>query len=120
MAARKLHRGKDPLHDQACFFFQQCAEKYLKGLIEEAGLSVPYTHLLKDLLTLLRPHHPSLGLLRRGLVFLTRFAVGTRYPGDNASRRQARAAARWAEQVRAAARVLLGLPVAPARRKKSP
>src|SRR5262245_44275016 len=99
-AAQKLECGSDPLHDQSCFFCQQCAEKYLKALLEELGLTIPYTHVLKNLLALLRPHHPSLGPLRRGLTFLTRFAVGTCYPGENASKRQAEAALRWAERVR--------------------
>jgi HEPN domain-containing protein len=85
-------------------------------LLEELGLAVPHTHTLQDVLTLLRPHHPSLASLRRGLVFLTRFAVGTRYPGDNASKRQATAALRWARRVRDACRSLLG--VKPPRRRK--
>jgi hypothetical protein len=66
----------------------------------------------------LRPHHPSLGSLRRGLVFLTRFAVDARYPGFRAKRRQAEAALRWAERVRAAARTILKLPPRRPRRKK--
>ena len=88
-AAQKLERGNDPLHDQSCFFFQQAAEKFLKALLEELGLSIPRIHRLQDLLPLLLPHHSSLRGLRRGLVFLTRFAVGTRYPGDNATKRDA-------------------------------
>jgi HEPN domain-containing protein len=77
--------------------------------MEETGLTVPRTHVLKDLLTLLRPFNPSLGPLRRGLTFLTRFAVETRYPGDSATKRQATAALRWAYKVRTAARSLLGI-----------
>ena len=33
-----------PLHDGVCFHCQQCAEKYLKGLLEEVSVSVPKTH----------------------------------------------------------------------------
>jgi hypothetical protein len=44
--------------------------------------------------------------LRRGVDFLTRFAVHTRYPGDKASKRQAAAALR----ARDACRAILGLP----------
>jgi HEPN domain-containing protein len=88
-------------------------------LLNELGLTVPRTHVLKDLLALLRPHHPSLSPFRRGLTFLTRFAVDTRYPGDNATKRQAAAALRWAERVRAACRALLGVPQARPRRRKS-
>jgi hypothetical protein len=64
------------------------------------------------------PHYPSLGALSRGLDFLTQFAVATRYPDDNATKRQATAALRWADQVRTAARALLNIGP-PRRRKKS-
>jgi HEPN domain-containing protein len=101
--------GTEPFHNEQCFHCQQSAEKYLKALLEEGGLAVPRTHLLKDVLALLLPHHPSLAGLRRGLTFLTRFAVETRYPGDNASKRQAASALRWAGKVRHACRNLLRL-----------
>ena len=107
VVARRSSRGKTPLHDILCFHCQQCAEKYLKALLEELGISVPKTHDLDDLLTILRPHHPTLSSVRRGLGFLTQFAVDTRYPGRNASKRQAEAALRWKERVRRAARALL-------------
>jgi HEPN domain-containing protein len=105
------------MHDQSCFFCQQSAEKYLKALMEEQGLTIPRTHLLKSLLVLLQSLYPSLTGLRRGLVFLTRFAVGTRYPGGRASKREAEAATRWATKVRFEARTLLGLPVRPRKGK---
>jgi HEPN domain-containing protein len=120
LAARQLARASRRFHDQTCFLFQQSAEKYLKALLEELGLAIPHTHVLKDLLALLRLHHPMLSPFRRGLTFLTRFAVGTRYPGDNATKRQARAAQRWARKIREKARVLLGLPVHPKRQRKKP
>jgi HEPN domain-containing protein len=118
VVARRSSRGKTPLHDLVCFHCQQCAEKYLKVLLEELAISVPKTHDLDDLLTVLCPHHPTLRSVRRGLGFLTQFAVNIRYPGRNASRRQARAALRWEERVRTAARSLLGIrPPRPRRRK---
>jgi HEPN domain-containing protein len=107
--ASVIARGTEPFPNQQCFHCQQSAEKYLKALLEEVGLAAPRTHLLKDVLALLLPHHPSLASLRRGLTFLTRFAVETRYPGDNASKRQAASALRWAGKVRQACRNLLRL-----------
>jgi HEPN domain-containing protein len=76
---------------------------------EELGIAIPRTHVLKDLLALLLRHYPTLASLRRGLTFLTRFAVETRYPGAKATRRDTQAAFRWAGQVRDACRSLLGL-----------
>ena len=93
-AAVKLRDGAEALHDAVCFHCQQAAEKYLKGLLEELGLSVPKTHDLEDLLTLLLPYHASLRPLRRGLEFLTQFSVDIRYPGKRASKREAEAAVR--------------------------
>ncbi len=119
--ARTIHRHDKRLHDGVCFHCQQSAEKYLKGLMEEAGMPVPKTHDLAKLLTALLPKHPSLRPLRPGLHFLSDFAVDTRYPGNNTTKRQALSALRWADRVRAAARALLGLPLRRARRrKKSP
>jgi HEPN domain-containing protein len=80
----------------------------------EAGWAIPKTHDLGLLLNVVLPHHPALRSLRRGLIFLTGFAVDTRYPGKNASKRQAEAALRWATRVRTAVRGLLGI----ARRRK--
>jgi hypothetical protein len=84
--------------------------------LEELGLLIPYTHILRDLLALLLSHHPSLRSFQRGLKFLTRFAVGTRYPGQNATKRQAQAALRWSERVRMECRTLIH--IKPRRRKK--
>ncbi len=107
--ARQAGRSKVPLHDGVCFHCQQCAEKYLKGLMEELGLAVSKTHDLDALLTALRSNYPTLRSLRRGLVFLSDFAVDVRYPGKRASRRQAVAALRWAGRLRTTARALLGI-----------
>jgi HEPN domain-containing protein len=108
--ASQLARSRPPVHDLICFCSQQCAEKYLKALVEEQGLAVPRTHDLEDLLELLLPLHPELATLRRGAKFLIQFAVDARYPGFQASQRQGQAAQRWATRVRMAVRAVLGLP----------
>jgi hypothetical protein len=57
---------------------------------------VPKTHDLELLLNSLVPHYYStLRPLRRGLLFLSDFAVDPRYPGKNANKRQAVAAICW-------------------------
>jgi HEPN domain-containing protein len=105
--------GDAAFHDQRCFNCQQAAEKYRKALLEELGQPIPRTHILRDLL----PYHPSLRSLSRGLRFLTRFAVATRYPGANATKRQTDAAMRWASRVRQACRSLLGIKPTNGRKK---
>jgi HEPN domain-containing protein len=107
--ATQSSRSKVPLHDGVCFHCQQCAEKYFKGLMEELGLSVPKIHDLEQLLDRLVTNYPTLRALRRGVIFLTGFAVEIRYPGANATKRQAIAALRWAGRIRAGGRTLLGL-----------
>jgi hypothetical protein len=49
----------------------------LKALLEELGIDMEKTHELKSLQTPLLPHHPSLRALRRGMDFLTNFAVNS-------------------------------------------
>ncbi len=105
------------MHDLVCFCCQQLTEKYLKAVLNEVGVTAPRTHDLEDVLSLLRPSHPQLGALRRGLKFLIQFAVDPRYPGFHATKRQAASALRWAGKVRHACRNLLGLRPPPRRRK---
>jgi HEPN domain-containing protein len=108
-AAVQLAHASTPFHDHVSFLSQQSGEKYLKALLEELTIAVAKTHELDRLLDELRPHHPSLRSLRRGLLFLTNFAVEPRYPGENTTGRQAGSALRWAGKVRGACRALLGL-----------
>jgi HEPN domain-containing protein len=72
-------------------------------------MTVPKIHNLVKLLGHLRNNHPSLLPLKRGLSILTPFAIATRYPGEDATRRQAEAALRWMERIRKESRGLLGI-----------
>ena len=111
LAAQALsRRRKKPLHNSVCFHCQQCAEKYLKARIEEAGLRIPRTHDLEALLNALLPIEPLWASLRRALQNLTDFAVDFRYPGMTATKQDARTAFRDCKVVRAEARLALGLP----------
>jgi HEPN domain-containing protein len=93
LAATALAKESLPLHEAVCFHCQQSAEKNLKALLQEAGVPVPRTHNLVALLRLVLQHYRLRGL-RRGLDFLTRFAIETRYPGKSVNKRQAAAALR--------------------------
>jgi HEPN domain-containing protein len=108
-AAETLSAEQRPFHDQVCFHCQQSAEKYLKALLEELSIAISKTHDLEDLLDLLVPRYAMLGRCRRGLRFLTGFAVDPRYPLLRTTKRQATSALRRAAEVRHACRNLLGL-----------
>jgi HEPN domain-containing protein len=84
--------------------------------LAELAQPVPRTHDLEDLLGLLLASYSQLAPLRRGLKFLIQFAVEARYPGFQASKKQAMAALRWAGRVRDACRRILG--IRPPRRRK--
>src|SRR5437868_4368992 len=102
-------RQKAPLHNIVCFHCQQCAEKYLKARMEEAGLSIPKTHDLEVLLNTVLAVEPSWASLRPAVQALTDFAVDFRYPGTQATKRDAQTAVRDCKAVRKAARIALGL-----------
>jgi HEPN domain-containing protein len=110
--AVQTHHGRKPFHNTVCFHCQQACEKYLKGLLEENGLNVPKIHDLDELCKSLLPSFQSLRSVRRGLVFMKRFAVEVRYVSENASKREAVAALHWTGKVRKEPRSLLGLPPA--------
>jgi HEPN domain-containing protein len=44
LAVSLMRRRKPPVRDQACFLFQQSAEKYVKARMEEAGIRIPRIH----------------------------------------------------------------------------
>jgi len=52
--ARSLARQTPSLHDLVCFHSQQCAEKYLKALLEELGIAIAKSYDLEKLLAVLQ------------------------------------------------------------------
>jgi len=99
-----------PNTDITCFIAQQCAEKYLKALLQERGTPPPRTHRLGYLLRLVRPPEAALEALSGELDKLARFAVAPRYVGMATTTQQATWAIDLAERVRAIVRQALGLP----------
>lgn len=108
-AAALARRRKKPLHDQVCFHCQQCAEKYLKARLEEAGIHHPKTHDLDKLLTLVLPVEPLWSALRNAFKSLSDFAVEFRYPGSAALAADAKQALQDTKTIRREARAALGL-----------
>lgn len=106
MRARKKHN-----YDGACFHAQQCAEKYMKALLQESGRPFPKSPDLDDLMKLLLPIDAAWALLQSDLQKLTLYAVRIRYPGDQADKPTAKAALQMCRAVRDRARLHLGLPI---------
>jgi HEPN domain-containing protein len=110
LSAQREYRARNrPNFDAACFFAQQCIEKYLKGRIADAGLLIPKTHDLPVLLDAVLPMEPLWESARPRLESLTSYAVVFRYPGDSATRGLAKAAIADARWVRSMIRLTLRL-----------
>jgi HEPN domain-containing protein len=105
---RELLVRKSPNYDAACFHAQQTAEKYLKAYLQEHAKSIPYTHVLADLLSLCTMIDPYLKSLKPDLDVLEGYAVQFRYPGHTADRQEALDAIKAARKVRLILRALLG------------
>lgn len=109
-AGREYRARKHPNYDAACFFAQQCVEKYLKARLVEAQITFPRTHDLEALLDLVLPVQPLWGAFRPLFADLTAFAVAFRYPGESATRQMAGTGVQNAKRVRAQMRRDMGLP----------
>jgi len=91
-AAKRLIRGRKPLYNLVCFHAQQSAEKYLKAFLEEKGFSIPRTHDLVALINIAQPELNFLLLQKDDLERITGYAVAFRYPGESATRKEAKQA----------------------------
>jgi HEPN domain len=92
-AAGILFRSrKHPNYDGACFHTQQCAEKYLKARLEEAGITFGKTHDLERLLSLALAVEPRWNSTHQDMIFLTDFADEFGFPGSSGTKAQAKEA----------------------------
>src|SRR5256885_3366536 len=99
-AQREARARKAPNYDLACFCTQQCAEKYLKARLVEAGIAFKKTHDLEALLTLVLPIEPNWNVLQSDLKYLSDFSVDYRYPGLSATKIQVQNAVKGCRNVR--------------------
>jgi HEPN domain-containing protein len=105
-AQRLLRARKEPDFDGAFFHAQQCIEKLMKAALIRKKKVPPKTHDLIVLHDLLSQASKGWTADEESLRFLTRGAVGFRYPGASASRDEAKRAVSMARVLREA---LLGL-----------
>ena len=102
---------KNPAYNAACFHAQQCAEKYIKGRLEEAGIAFRKTHDLIEVLNQATAVEPGWNKLRKELRLLNKYSVTHRYPGGgSADKAEAKEAVTACRKVRRAVRLALGLP----------
>jgi HEPN domain-containing protein len=111
VAGQILRRRKDIVPDAACFFCQQCVEKYLKARLAEAGISFPRTHDLLHLLNLCVTVEPPWAAHAKVVDAITDYAVDFRYPGHAATLREARSAMQHCRSLRSEVRQSLGLKI---------
>jgi HEPN domain-containing protein len=108
---REAQVAEDPNFEGICFHAQQCAEKYLKARLCEAGIPFGRIHNLVALLKPVLNLEPSWESYREDLAYLSAFAVSVRYPGESADLDSAIDARRTCRAFRIAARRSLGLDV---------
>lgn len=99
---------KNPAYDSICFHAQQCAEKYLKATLAEHDLDIGRIHDLVALLETVLRIQPLWESFRLDLAYLSEFAVAYRYPGESATKSQARDAIKRCRRFRQTARQCLG------------
>jgi len=106
---RESRARKNPSYDGICFHAQQCAEKYLKARLCQAGIHITKVHDLPILLQKVLVVEPLWESYRTDLTYLSDFAVNFRYPGESADRSTALHARFLCRSFRKAARQSLEL-----------
>jgi HEPN domain-containing protein len=99
-ALRELRARKNPNYDAACFHAQQCIEKYLKGILQARQIGFTRTHDLCLLLDASLGEFPLWEPFRPDLEMLTQYAIAFRYPGETATKAEARQAVDTATKLR--------------------
>ena len=108
-AGRELRARKSPNYDAVCFHAQQCAEKYLKAVLQENSERIPKIHFLLELLAMVLKFDGSYEFLKADLQILEDYSVRFRYPGHFAEKDEAQSAYAAAGTTRKFIRQKLGL-----------
>jgi HEPN domain-containing protein len=108
-AGRELRARKSPNYDAVCFHAQQCAEKYLKAVLQENDKRIPKIHFLLELLAMILKFDGSYEFLKADLEVLEDYSVRFRYPGEFAEKAEAQSAYGAAGTTRKFVRQKLGL-----------
>ena len=79
--AQREMQAPDPVWKVVCFLAEQCAEKYLKGFLEEQNIAFQKIHDLVVLLNTSTGLLSALEPLKPQLAHLSTFGIAARYPG---------------------------------------
>lgn len=109
LAVSLTRRRRPPVRDQACFLFQQSAEKYVKARMEEAGIRIPRIHQIDQLIQLTLSTEPLWAALMPAASRISDYAVRIRYPGNEATAAEMKRCHQDAKVIRQEARTALGL-----------
>ena len=88
-AEREFRVTRKPNYDAVCFHAQQAVEKYLKALLQNKSIPIPRSHDLVYLTKLLGDSTPQITVLSDSLNRLTAYATESRYPGEQANKKDA-------------------------------
>lgn len=108
---REYRARKLPNFDAAGFHAQQCVEKYLKAWLQMHNIRFAKIHDLLALKELCLSSFTELELHAESLGYLNQFAVAFRYPGESASREQAKRAVKVMKELRLIIREKMGLAI---------
>lgn len=107
--AHSALRRKTPVTFGSCFHSQQSAEKYLKALLVTHGKRFPKIHDLLEISKICERAGILVPISEDALDNLTKYAVQTRYPGNDPTVQEAREALETAKAVRKFAREFLNV-----------
>ena len=100
-SAHREYRARNfPNYDAAGFHAQQCIEKYMKAFLQMHKIQFRKIHDLSALMELCLPVLPELELEKELLAYLSQFAVNYRYPGEFATKEQAKTAVKSMKRLR--------------------
>jgi HEPN domain-containing protein len=107
VARREMRVRKDPNFDVVCYLAQQGAEKWIKAALIHLREVPPKTHDLVTLSDLLSRAYPAWSWPVDELRLVSRAAVVYRYPGERATRKEAREILRHSVRMQAALKAVL-------------
>jgi HEPN domain-containing protein len=107
-ALREFRARKNPNYDASCFHAQQCVEKYMKACLQEKCIRFEKTHDLIRLMSLI-PENIVLQSARERIAELSAASVEFRYPGEIASKEDAKNAIATCQLLRTELQCMIGM-----------